>query len=444
MQLFLAPQLEMRVTPALLTLTQMLALPALELQQLVRQELSENPALEELEIDEEGDLDDSALLEWIELQRAGGPVDSGVIDEEATDPLLFVAAPQTLSEYLLTELNTAIDGDDHAIAALVVASLDENGFLSEQPANLAATLGMPVERVEQVIEHLRRIGPPGIAARDLRECLLLQIAPFEAEGTAPAHTSRVISDFLEELGAHRDRTIAQHIGIASADVASIRDFVREHCYPYPAQLAPPSRGLPQARFSQPDVAISLNEEDRFVVEVLRSPRRVLGLNPLYREMIRHGADLSDDERTHVQEYLARARTFLANLQQRESTLKLVSETVVEHQEQFLRHGVRHLQPLTRAVIAAEVGVHESTVSRATAHKTVLLPNQRLLPFSEFFVAARPVQDVLRELIENESEPLSDSELARILRERGYPLARRTVAKYRDQLHILPSTIRQPK
>jgi RNA polymerase sigma-54 factor len=168
---------------------------------------------------------------------------------------------------------------------------------------------------------------------------------------------------------------------------------------------------------------------------------VLRLNPLYRDLARQAAQLEDDEREHVQEYITRARTFLANLRQRESTLKTISETIVRYQEAFLRHGVRHLVPLTRAEIAAEIGVHESTVSRSTANKVILLPSNDLMAFGEFFRAARPVQDVLRELVENESEPLSDSALAQMLEERGYPIARRTVAKYRDQLQILPSTLR---
>lgn len=441
MKLFLTPQLETRVTPALLTLTHMLALPAMELQQLVQQELSENPALEEIEVDEHNELDDEALLRLIEQQQYSGEISSSAGgDDEANDPLLFVAAPQNLEEFLLSELHTSLPVEDYPIAGLLMASLDDNGFLEEDPANLARTLGVSEARVQTVIEQLQQIGPPGIASRNLRECLLLQIVPFEEEGTAPLHTRAILSGYLEELGAHRDRYVAQQLGIDSSEVAAVREFVRQHCYPYPARLAPQTDDH-RTRYSQPDVLITIDDEDQFQVEVLQSPRRMLRLNPLYREMVRRGSELNEDEREHVQEYLARARTFLANLRQRESTLKLISEAIVQHQVEFLRHGVRHLQPLTRASIAAEVGVHESTVSRTTAGKTALLPNRQLLPFSEFFVAARPVQDVLRELIDNESDPLSDSELARILNERGYPVARRTVAKYRDQMQILPSTLR---
>jgi RNA polymerase sigma-54 factor len=130
------------------------------------------------------------------------------------------------------------------------------------------------------------------------------------------------------------------------------------------------------------------------------------------------------------------------LRQRESALKQIGDAIVARQQAFLRHGVRHLRPMTRAEIAAELELHESTVSRAVAEKTALLPDRTLLPLSEFFVAARTVQDVLRELVANETTPLNDDELAQMLTERGYPIARRTVAKYRKQINILPSNLRR--
>jgi RNA polymerase sigma-54 factor len=190
----------------------------------------------------------------------------------------------------------------------------------------------------------------------------------------------------------------------------------------------------------PDVAIR-EQQGKFAIEVLHSPRRLLRLSPLYSDLARQATSLNEEDRAHVQDYITRARTFLANLRQRESTLQQISEAVVQHQEEFLRHGIRHLAPLTRAEIAAETGLHESTVSRATNNKTVLLPNGFTMPFGDFFASALGVQDVLRELISKETTPLSDAELARLLREQGYRVARRTVAKYREQMKILPSTLR---
>jgi RNA polymerase sigma-54 factor len=165
------------------------------------------------------------------------------------------------------------------------------------------------------------------------------------------------------------------------------------------------------------------------------------MNPLYRELAQNMSSLGEEEREHVREYVSRTRVFLSNLRQRESTLLQIGKAIVARQEAFLHHGVRHLAPMTRAEIAQELGLHESTVSRAVAEKTAILPDRTLLPLSEFFVAARGVQDVLRELIEQETAPLSDQELSRLLQERGYAVARRTVAKYRKQMKILPSYLR---
>ncbi len=448
MELHLAPRTETHITPAMLTLTGMLTLPAAELHQLVQQELSSNPALDEVELEDDHDLSDAAVLELLaqHLQSVMSDGEGGVAgDPSDFDPMLLVAAPQNISERLLSDLRTSLPDSEHAIARLVVESLDEHGLLPEKPADLAATLHVSNERVRAVLAQLQELGSPGIATANVRECLLMQLAVLATDASLPMppHAIAVASNYLEELGAHRDRHIARQLGIAEADVAAVREFVQQHCYPYPIDLGPTytAGGDQRIRYSQPDVHIRRTSEDRFDVEVLHSPRRMLRINPLYRELVRQKDSLSADEREHVQEYLARARTFLTTLNQRESTLQVVTEAIVEQQEEFLRHGVRHLRPLTRAEIAAEVGVHESTVSRTAAGKVALLPDQRLLPFSEFFVAARPVQDVLLELIKQEQEPLSDSELAHELHTRGYRVARRTVTKYRDLLHILPSTLR---
>lgn len=448
MELQLVPRTETHVTPALLTLTNMLALPTAELHQLVQQELSSNPALEELELEDDHDLSDETVLELLTQRLQATNLDTGSVTasgDDDFDPLLLVAAPQSATERLRADLRASLPASEHAIAELLIESLDERGLLPDRPADLAATLHVSLERVQRVLEQAQTLGPPGIATADVRECLLMQLSMLAQEGRipVPTHTATIVADYLHELGNHRDRSIARQMGITVEQVAAARSFVQQHCHPHPIDLSSDSTitGEQRVRYNRPDVHIRHTADDRFTVEVLHSPRRLLQINPLYRELVRQKESLNEDEREHVQEYLARARTFLTTLRQRESTLQLVTEAIVAHQEQFLRHGVRHLRALTRAHIAAEVGVHESTVSRTTADKVALLPDQQLLPFREFFAAARPVQDVLRELVEQETTPLSDSELARLLHERGYSVARRTVAKYRDLLHILPSTLR---
>jgi RNA polymerase sigma-54 factor len=187
------------------------------------------------------------------------------------------------------------------------------------------------------------------------------------------------------------------------------------------------------------------EEDEFAIEVMESRRFFMRLNPMYSRL---AAELrgteqhySDDEKRHIQQYVARAKLFMSNINQRRETMMRIARVLVEVQEDFLRHGVRHLRPLTRAQVAERTGLHESTVSRATAGKYVMLPNRMVIPFSDFFTASLSIKDVMKEIIVREGRPLTDREIVSLLRDEGIRVARRTVAKYRSQLGILPSTLR---
>jgi RNA polymerase sigma-54 factor len=441
----MVPEMGMRVTPALLNLAQLLSLPSMDLHQLVRQELSENPALEEVEsVSEPCARCGTPLIEGFCIACASADPFADRLtsaQDEDADPLLFVSAPLSLSEVLLADMRASLPPEDHEIAATLVGSLDEGGLLPDDPAMIAERMDVPVERVLRVLQVLREVGPLGIAARDTRECMLMQADSLAAEGVACPHVRAILCDHLEDLGAGRLRQIARALRTDVVSVEAARAFIRRHLWPYPAQAATVvAAPVQRARYRTADLAITRSEE-AFLVEVLHSPHRVLRLNPLYRDLAQRSADLEEHERTHVQEYMARARVFLANLRQRESTLQRIGEAIVARQEGFLLHGVRHQQPMTRAEIADDIQMHESTVSRATADKTALLPDQSLLPMSEFFVAARGAHDLLREIITNEERPMSDGELAAELTRGGYPIARRTVAKYRDVLHIPPAHLR---
>ncbi len=183
----------------------------------------------------------------------------------------------------------------------------------------------------------------------------------------------------------------------------------------------------------------------FDVEIVESKRFYLRLNPSYSQIYNaissRSMTLSETERRHIQHYVARARLFMANINQRRQTLEKITRSIIELQRDFLDMGIRHLQPLTRARVAIELGMHESTVSRATAAKYCMLPTGEVIPFSNFFVANLSIKDVIKDLVEHESTPLTDQEIAKMLADRDIPVARRTVAKYRDQLNILPSTLR---
>ncbi len=448
LEMFMMPEMGTRVTTAMVNYVQMLSLPNMALSQLVQQELSENPALEELEFESDQSLSEADLLRLIEPQHGSKATlhsdASGTETGDAVDPLLFVASAHTLADALISDLRASLPLQDHPIALLVVESLDEHGFLKEDATSLARTLSVAPERVEAVVQRLKELEPVGIATRNVQECLLAQLAYLECEGIAQAHAQTIVRDYLHDLGAHRYQHIARQLHIDVTAVEEVRDFLQMQCCPYPVQADSGLLADFHTTHNQPDVAIIAQNNQCFRAEVLHTPHRQLRISSTYRDMASQTVHLNEEERTHVRSYMERARTFLANLRQRQDTLQRISEAIILHQEEFLRYGVRHLHPLTRAEIAAQIGVHESTVSRATAQKIVVLPNGRLMPFAEFFQAARPVQDALRELVEQETTPLSDAELARQLSQQGYPVARRTVAKYRDQLRILPSRLRTPK
>lgn len=435
----LAPRMEARITPALINFAEMLMLSGAALHQLVQQELGENPALEELEGEDEHPLSEAALLRQLEPHFDAGS--SSTAPDEAPDRLLLVAAPRSLAEHLLSDVRASLPPHDHPIAALLVESLDEHGFLPDDVPTLAGTLGVEPQRVAAVVQRLQELGPPGIATPNVQACLLAQLEHLAASGISHPHAHAVVRHHLDDLGAHRYQQIARQVRCSPATVEDVRDFVQQHCWPYPAQMVAAAGVGDRPRYTQPDVLITAQQDGSFQAEVLHAPRRMLRLSPLYDDLAQQADKLDEDEREHVRAYVERTRMFLANLHQRHATLQQISTEIIRYQQAFLRQGVRHLLPLTRAEIAAEMGLHESTVSRAIAHKTVVLPNGSLMPFADFFHAARPVQAVLRELVAQETDPLSDSDLARLLTERGYPVARRTVAKYRDQLHILPYHLR---
>jgi RNA polymerase sigma-54 factor len=232
-------------------------------------------------------------------------------------------------------------------------------------------------------------------------------------------------------------------------VADAYEFVRVKLNPHPAQGFSETNARDRdtrALYVLPDVLISKTPEG-FEVEVVESRRTMLRVNPIYmalnNELGRGGTSetLSPQERKHIQQYVNRAKLFIAAINQRRHTLLTISRCLVAKQRDFLEHGIRHLRPLSRAAVAAELGVHESTVSRATAGKYAMLPNGEVVPFSHFFTPSLSIKDRIKEIIERERTPLTDSQIVERLRREGIVIARRTVAKYRLQLDILPSSLR---
>jgi RNA polymerase sigma-54 factor len=478
------PEQSARVSPTLIMVNQLLALSSIELQHLVHSELEENPALESIENvtctscgagtngpycpvcmqpihplasanghtsksndgAEMGNAADDGYEADDYSPRYAGPVMSS---EEDFDPLSLVATEASMTEQLLADLMAALPSEDHRIAEYLVGNLDEQGFLGCSLEAAAQVLDLPLERVEFVLDVLQMTAAVGVGARDLRECLLMQLEELRQTGEAemPPFVHEVIANYLKELGEHKYTIIAQLLGTSYENVVAVREFIKRNLQPRPLQDPPQGRGWRSpspTRFVMPDVIIR-NKDGQLEVEVVETYRFSLRISPLYQQLAtetaRHGEGMSDHERDHIRRYVNRSKLFISNINQRRETMLRITNCLILLQEEFIRFGVRSLRPLTRAQVAQYLGIHESTVSRATADKYVMLPGKQVIPFSDFFSASLSAKDVIRELITKEQRPMTDKEIVRHLRDQGIRVARRTVTKYRNQLGIMPSTFR---
>lgn len=464
-----------RVSPTLIAVNQILALSSQELQAAIKQEAEENPAFEIIEHQtcnvcgevlshgicvncarrgqnsdgRQSTTDDYSPSAMVEADYGSSGFTGSYSDpDEEFDPVALVASEPTMYERLMNDLQAALPESDLAIADYLIGNLDDRGFLTSDAVRLAREIGAPAERVERVLRTMQRLGPPGIGALNHQECLLLQLDYLAQEtGNEPPHVRDILSEYFTELGEHKYALIAQKLGITQGQVEVARDYIRTHLTPYPVVAADDLTlwGSPsKAQYVAPDVIIR-EVEGQLEVEVVESRRFFMRLSPIYSQMAsdlrNKSAHYSEEEKRHVQQYVSRAKMFMSNINQRRETMNKIARTLVEYQEDFLRQGVRHLRPLTRAQVAAVTGLHESTVSRATAGKFVMLPNRQVVPFSDFFTASLSVKDVIKEIVEREGKPITDREIVTRLKDQGIRVARRTVAKYRSQLGILPSKLR---
>ncbi|NJN17417.1 MAG: hypothetical protein HC822_14660 [Oscillochloris sp.] len=440
---------QMRASPALVALNNMLVLNALELEQLVRQELADNPALEQIEAaDLQCEICGRLLQDSVCYACLRADQDLWAAEREFAaadreiDPLLSVPAPASPIDLLSSELRLAVGSADLVIAEYLAGSLNEHGFLECAVADLADQLGVAEERISAVLRLMQEIGPPGIGACSTQECLLLQIDRLDPPVPLQGLLRTVVSEYWDDFAAHRYTELSRTLGVSYQMIEQVRDIIRTCLHPYPLAQATESGGRTAAL--QADVVIYV-EHDQFLVDVAESRRLMLRLNPLYQELSRAvgkgQAEASAEETEHLRSHVSRARLFLKNMRHRRATIQRITEYVISRQEDFLRHGIRHLQPLTRTEVGIAVELNESTVSRATAKKFVQLPNREVIPYSTFFSASLSVKDVLKEIVAGESQPLTDDEIVDLLRVRGFELARRTIAKYRGQLGIPPSTLR---
>lgn len=432
----MTPELGMTATPALVAYATMLALPGAALEQAVTRELAENPALVQDEAEICGGCglpadrpcpycgQESDRFQVLRRNDATGP-----------SPDSVPAASIGWADALLADLRLALPAGDAHVAAVLVASLDERGYLTEDVPGLARAAGTTAAHAERVVAALREIGPPGVGARDLRDCLLIQINRRAAEGVADPLARMIVADQLGELARGATATIGRRLGVPEADVRRAREFIRRELLPRPDVDggAPPAEVAPTV--VRPDVAVVRPPGcgSAFRVDVLEERRMLLHVDPLHRQVA------SADSQVAV--WVRRGDFFLARLRERWSTMRRITEYLVEQQPGLVAGEPATDHNLTRTKVAADLGLNPSTVSRAMAEKYVMMPSRRVLPFATFFDSSRAACARLEAILAAEERPLTDSELCTRLERAGHKVARRTVTKYRRRLQALPSAYR---
>ena len=395
--------LHQRPTPALVAYARLLSAGDAELERLVERELAENPALERR--------DDAPAP----VLPGTGPAVT------ATDP----ADEPGLLDDLASDARATLPAHDHPVLDHVLGSLDDHGFLPLTAAELARATGAPEARVEAVLALVRALGPSGFARHGTADFLDAQLRDLDAAPALVALARRLVADGLPELAAGRYGALARRFGVERDGIVAARDLLRRRTTPYPVLDRPLRRhGIDTARL--PEVVVVEDGAELRVV-LPEQERHALRVAPSYTGVAGAGAAAAR----------RRGQAFLHRLEDRWATIRRVVERALDDQRAFVRHGPAALRPLTRAQVAAALGLHESTVSRVVAGRSALLPCGRVVALGDLFTARLAPQEALRRIVAEETRPRSDAELAAALAAAGHPVARRTVAKYRAAMDIAP-------
>ena len=457
LQQVLAPQLQQSLL--------ILQTPLLELRNLVQQEMETNPVLEELSnelsLEERNGAESSAEdnfkeefeklatldEEWRDYMAQSSSYSGRSQDSKDKRQFFFdsIATQETLQQNLIGQLNqTALNATDRKAAEVIIGNIDDNGFLQSTPEEMALNAGIPKEDFERMLALIRSFYPAGVGARDLRECLLIQL---ERDGKQSSLEYKIISGHMEDLGKRRFPEIARRMGMSVEKVQECANNIAR-LNPRPGQIfttAPPNYVLP-------DVTVEkMDGEYQVILNGEQIPH--LRISNTYKDIMAqrgNGSEVKD----YIRDKIRSGKFLIRSIHQRQQTISNIARQIVSRQRDFFEHGTSHLKPMTMKEIADAVGVHETTVSRAVSGKYMATP-WGVFEMKYFFTSGyqtaggesmsnTSVKDAILDLVKNENgnAPLSDMEIVEILRERGIPIARRTVAKYRTELNILPSNMRR--
>ncbi len=458
------------MTPRLQQALKLLQVPTLELQQILKQEVLQNPLLEEVdEVTEQEDIEKENSADEQNNEEAEEPGEEDAIDwsEYMQDGLDRTYVPQsetsveflekvpvtraTLAESLLEQLHFLnLPAEQMTIAEFLVGSMDERGWLVTPVEAIVEALGRPQEEIERVLALVQALEPAGVGARDLRECLLIQL---DARGDKDTMPWQLIHDHFDHLVNRRFPEIARLLKVSVEEVQYAADEIAT-LNPRPGTAV----SADDPKYVTPDLLVERVDDEYLVMLNDRNVPR-LRISAAYETVIREKKrpDATPEQkqtRDYIQGKLASARWLIQTIEQRRRTMIKVMNCIVREQREFFDKGIAFLRPLTLAQVARQIDMHESTVSRVCSGKYVQTP-RGVFELKFFFssgletddgedVSARTAKDIIKTLIDEEDkkDPLSDQRIAELLHERGLRIARRTVAKYREQLNILPARFRR--
>lgn len=462
----------MVLAPQLRQSLEMLQVPVLELRTLLQKELEQNPTLEEkiealdpievepgpTQVDEvptpeelkfEEDFKVLAQLddEWRDYyqQSQSNSGYSRSAEEKRQFFMDSITREESLQEHLMEQLSMAALADyDHQICELLIGSIDNDGYLTMPLEELAATVGFDLKHMNNMLGLVQEFDPIGVGARDLRECLLIQLKRL---GRSQGREAELVRDHLEDLGSRRYPQIARALKIPVEEVQALAHFI--------GTLEPrPGRAFSSesTTYVLPEIAVKkVDGEYTVVLNEEHIPH--LRISSHYRKLM-EDQDTKREVKSYIRERIRSGMFLMKSIDQRQQTIHRIASDVVQTQKEFLDHGIGSLKPLTMAEVANRLGIHETTVSRAIANKYMTTP-RGTFEMKYFFtpgyttdsgesVSNKTIKDTILRFVqeENPEKPLSDQAIAEMLKEQGVKVARRTVAKYREELRILPSNLRK--
>lgn len=450
----LSQQQKLVMTQQMQMSVKLLQMSSLELNEYVEKEIEENPLLETEYTDKtvnketSEEIDYKELVKYLEFDNYGHESTYRKEDEEVS-PFNFISNEESLQEYLLRQIGEVnLDIETRKICEYIIENLDEKGYLPDDILQIASELKINKESAEEALEIVQSLDPDGVGARNLGECLKIQL---EKKNIYDDNLFLIIDKHLNNIAENKYNVIAKELGINPRKAQEYGDIIKK--------LEPkPSRGFytgDETKFIVPDAAIKkINDEFFIIMNESSTPK--LSINSTYKDIINDKKSENAETQEYVKSKLNSAMFLLKSIEQRKSTLYSVLKEIVDYQREYFDNGSKYLKPMTLKDIADKINMHESTVSRAIREKYIYTDNG-IVKIKDLFTAAIQnakisegdlssiaVKESIKELIDNENKvsPLSDQKISEILNSKGMNISRRTVAKYREEMNIKASSKRK--